>query len=1164
MSSINQKELREVKEQFERLIQTYHQAVINRQSNADNYELEVKFGGSDGDFNSIKITNNDYNNVIKTLKSLGFVYNSVGTKAGVNILRAQHVMLDENSELKQTKFIRVEINGDYDIEQYCSKNTISVVENRVNLLRKTTIRIASDDKKEGGDKIIEPVLFKDFNFKVNLKLEKNMARNQGIYKTLIEGYDNLGKTFRYLNRVTFTHSSYPVKIDISIVKSSPGINLRPQRTFKSFRDADLFNQMETYEIEIELDNDKTVTLEVQSIIASLRKVIKFVLSGLQETSYPVSYSEQQNVIGSYMSLIHGDKFIGTGTTSLSGIHFIGYNSVTLQLKNIVQKLPDTSTQVANIRNDYVVTDKADGERRLLFINDTGKVYMITTNMKVIFTGAVTHEKTVFNTLLDGEYIATTDTAFPLLYAAFDVYFLKKTDVRKKPLINMDFSKQDNESRYQILQKIINVLKLCHVSMNISKSNQPGLTSPILVEYKMYYGINKETIFDACEQLLQAKNGRYKTDGCIFTPASLGVGQDTVVDVFLPSKSRMTWYKSFKWKPQDQTTIDFLATTIKDSSQTDIVETIMIGDEIVKYKKLTLRCTFPRKKNGSSNFCDDIVNGNLSKLKKEELGSPMPARFFPSNPYDEDAGIAYIRLHDDNNNMATVNEEYSEIFHDNMIIEFKYDMDAKWPFHWIPIKVRHDKTIEMLKTKKYFGNAYHVANSNWESLHYPITEQMLVDETAVPKTLPSEDVYYKKPNGANLTNNLKQFHNEIKRKLIVSASSQFTDPRLIDLAVGRGGDLHKWTLTNINFVFGIDISSDNLENPYDGACARYVRLCQEQEKNRSFKLKAMFVYGDCSKKIKAEHSNTNSGAMLGERSNRITQAVFGIGSKKAEDIGKGLSEVYGFGNQGFEIASCQFAMHYFFESKETLVGFISNLAECTKIGGYFIGTAYDGKKMFQQLSNLISGESVTIKELDKLIWQIQKKYNHSVFYDDITSLGYKITVFQESINNYVDEYLVNFDYFDKIMAVFGFMKLSDSDIALLNQPNDLIQLKSSLDSFEDIYRSSSNKVAQLSDNEQSISFLNRCFIYKKNLTVNLLTAKQSLEGYDDSAVINLTNNAITTTFSDINAMSSPVSIQEVLILKSDGKKGRLAENKKRKSTVNLKINKETKKSFEKQG
>ena len=1145
-TSSNHHQLDEVKHRFELLVKTYHQAVINRKSQSDNYELEVKFGQdnfSEGHNTNIKITHHDYNNVIKTLKSLGFTYNLTGTKAGVDILRVQHVLDDnthernEEYDLTSTRSTRLEITGNYDIEQYCLKNTIKVVEPRVHLVRKTTIRLANDKKNGVEEKIIEPVVFRDFNFKASLKLEKPMHRSQGIYKILVEKYDDLNKTFRYLNRVTFVHPNYPVKIDISIVKSSPGIYLRPPRTFKSFRDADLLNQPESYEIEIELDNEKTVSMESEKIIGLLRKVIKFVLSGLQETSYPISYLEQRDVLMAYMKLIHGDS-LDMVTNKISSYHFIGYNPVTLQLKNIVDVLPTSTTvKATSIRTDYVVTDKADGERRLLFINEVGKVYMISTNMKVIFTGAITFEKTVFNSLLDGEYLITysTSNSNSWLYAAFDVYFCNKMDIRARPLVHLGQSiskTAENESRYQILQKLINVLKLCHVSMENPKNKVPGLVSPISVEYKIYYGINNETIFEACDQLCRARSRRYNTDGYIFTPASLGVGQDPdLSEPFVPLKNRFTWFKSFKWKPQEQTTIDFLVTTMKDSAQTDVVETLLEGDILVKYKKVVLRCTFPRKKSGSINYCDDIVNGNLSKIKKDELGTPMPARFFPSNPYDEDAGIAYIRLQD-GVNMSTMADDFSEIFYDNMIIEFKYVTEIDTPFHWVPMKVRHDKTIEMLQTKKYFGNAYHVANSNWESIHYPIKESMLRGEEEIPKTIPDEDTYYKATNGMNLTVGLKHFHNEIKRVLIASAAKQFKDPCLIDLAVGKGGDLRKWSATDIKFVLGIDLSADNLENPYDGACARYVKLCQDQEKNPRFKLKAMFVYGDCSKKIKPEHNNPKSDAMLGGRSNQIVQAVFGIGSKKAEDIGKGLAEVYGLGVQGFEISSCQFALHYFFERKESLFGFISNLAECTKIGGYFIGTAYDGKKLFQRLGDVSEEESVTLKEADKLIWQVQKKYKQTIFPDDITCLGYKVTVFQESINNYVDEYLINFDYFDNIMAVFGFVKLSGDDLVSFNKYNDSsFQFNSSLDSFEDLYSTYGGE--RMSPKEQSISFLNRCFIYKKNVTVNIKTALQSIEGYHEEEAGVLSSRSVLDDHQEDSVIpDSPIKIQEVMTLRSD--------------------------------
>ena len=35
--------------------------------------------------------------------------------------------------------------------------------------------------------------------------------------------------------------------------------------------------------------------------------------------------------------------------------------------------------------------------------------------------------------------------------------------------------------------------------------------------------------------------------------------------------------------------------------------------------------------------------------------------------------------------------------------------------------------------------------------------------------------------------------------------------LIDYAVGKGGDFPKWIEAGLSFVFGIDISKDNIEN-----------------------------------------------------------------------------------------------------------------------------------------------------------------------------------------------------------------------------------------------------------------------------------------------------------------------------------------------------------------
>jgi hypothetical protein len=117
--------------------------------------------------------------------------------------------------------------------------------------------------------------------------------------------------------------------------------------------------------------------------------------------------------------------------------------------------------------------------------------------------------------------------------------------------------------------------------------------------------------------------------------------------------------------------------------------------------------------------------------------------------------------------------------------------------------------------------------------------------------------------------------------------------------------------------------------------------------------ALFVNGNSAFNIK------NGSALLNEKAKQITSAVFGNGPKEADKIGKGVSRQYGKGADGFNISSCQFAIHYFFENPDNLKGFMKNVAECTKQNGYFIGTCYDGKLVFNELKKTKTGESIKI-------------------------------------------------------------------------------------------------------------------------------------------------------------------------------------------------------------
>jgi hypothetical protein len=295
--------------------------------------------------------------------------------------------------------------------------------------------------------------------------------------------------------------------------------------------------------------------------------------------------------------------------------------------------------------------------------------------------------------------------------------------------------------------------------------------------------------------------------------------------------------------------------------------------------------------------------------------------------------------------------------------------------------------------------------------------------------------------------------------------------LIDYACGKGGDLPKWVHSNLYFVFGVDIAKDNLENKKDGICARFLK---EKERHRNF-MGALFVHGDSSKNIKSTE------AMLDSKSKVITKAVFGEIQNKGLD--RMVAKYYGVGKDGFDISSCQFAVHYFFQNREILHNFLRNVSECTRIGGYFIGTCYDGQQLFNDLRDKEIGETISIFDKSK-IWSITKEYAQEEF-EGRDSLGYKILVYQESINKLIPEYLVNFEYLKEILVFYGFSLITKEEA------ND-IGLPGSSEMFKDIYlQMMENREGRpMNENEKKISFLNRYFVFRKNVAVNAREVAES--------------------------------------------------------------------------
>lgn len=164
--------------------------------------------------------------------------------------------------------------------------------------------------------------------------------------------------------------------------------------------------------------------------------------------------------------------------------------------------------------------------------------------------------------------------------------------------------------------------------------------------------------------------------------------------------------------------------------------------------------------------------------------------------------------------------------------------------------------------------------------------------------------------------------------------------------------------------------------------------------------------------------------------------------------------------------------------------MNNVSECTALNGYFIGTCFNGTSVFNMLKSINKGESLSLFNQDNKIWEITKNYDHKEFNNDESCLGYEISIFQETINKKIKEYLVNFDYLTRLLENYGFVLLDDSELKNIN-------LNSSINSFEILYNKMIDSIKKnpslinnlgksniMSSEEKKISFLNNYFIFKK--------------------------------------------------------------------------------------
>lgn len=955
-------------EQLEKLVSLFKQN--------DTYELEAKYKN--------KITVKDFSIVLKYLRSLN--YNEI----------IHDDVLDIFVNVENINY-RISLSGQNEITQYC----------KTNILPKNVVILTKQFQNS--------LYFPEVNVKIDLKNEIPVlsARKQREITNNI-----LDKGFRLKKRYSYTDPTNTFRFDLTLLRS-PKINDK-LLYFKKFSESRIHSLPVEYEIEIELINRENklfakkfinTIIEIYSIISNEENII--------------SNKEKDSVLREYITLVYGKDKGFILNKALKNLtyrpkdYFAGPQPITLEMKNII----DPDLGITTIKNNYTVTEKADGERMLLYINNIGKCYFINNRLDIKFTGVKLDS--ISNMLFDGEYITKDVLKNDIkLYGIFDIYFNDSHNVADLPLVN---------GRLNLMKKIVNKIQ--------SKFNDKSIE--IFVKEFRY-----ENIFEDCKYILEQNTlGKYKyyIDGLVFTPKDLAVGGSFVGD---KSAFIKTWNKVFKWKPPQDNTIDFLV-KYKNDDFTNInninhkVLSLFVGYNPVQMKNISVL---------------DYLQNKL-EIKNEYIEYPfLPGEMLNNETFSK----CYMQINTQKDALKCKNGD--EIT-DYSIVEFAYKNDESiiYPLRWIPLRVRNDKT-EMLRRTGLAGTAndFNTALNIWKSIKYPVTYELITGTKSITKAdiTDEDDIYYYRTTTRDkfASKQMMDYHNTfIKNKLLIS---KFTGT-LFDLSCGKGGDLSKWLEYNYTKVLGVDISKDNIENPVDGIYARLIKNKLYDKSKHTY----VFTKLDSSRKFTNEYFDE-----LDNDYSQLAKNIWGI------DKIAGLEKYYNFVENKFDVVSCQFSIHYFFENEEKLDNLIWNIDKHLKTGGYFIGTCLDGCKVKDKLKGIKKGDSINGKKGDKIIWNIRKMYSSN----NLPTYGEAIDVYMESIGNIISEYLVNFDILVAKLAKYNIVPVNKEELTKLNLENSYEHFDKQYNRLDDI--------EELTSDEKIYSFMNMWFVFVKKENTGIIKKK----------------------------------------------------------------------------
>lgn len=392
----------------------------------------------------------------------------------------------------QTTFISsVEIDFFYKLKNVISKHTTPKILKTTEKIYKTQnnkgVLKSVNNLENGASHFMNKYTVKKYNiYDLDLRIALS---NEKVMKHMDKNIQESEILIRNKNR-----ESYILHTNI------PGIKLSYDFTIVS----DEQNVPQTYEIEIEVLKDfcfQNISNDiVESISTFVHNVFINILCTRQSNYFVTPHSVKKTVMKQYNELVQS-------------YYFIGVQPETLQKEHLGQ-----------LTKNYSVTDKADGERCLLFINNNSEVFLMDNSLKNI--KRISAKTSYKNCILDGELI-NKDTR--MCFCAFDTMFVDGNDLRGNTQYNL-------KARLDFAHSIIQ-----------------SITDPCdyyTFEVKEFFFGN---VFLASKFIWCEKKFAYQLDGLVFTPTEE------------PYPKTRKWSSLLKWKPSHLNTIDFYSVKLPNSN-----------------------------------------------------------------------------------------------------------------------------------------------------------------------------------------------------------------------------------------------------------------------------------------------------------------------------------------------------------------------------------------------------------------------------------------------------------------------------------------------------------------------------------------------------------------------------------------------------------------------